>query len=65
MNLSNFEREFWEEISNSSLYFIMGVYNRPVSQVRALLAACRELAVDYETYSQTYYMFLDIKCNKF
>ena len=34
--------------------------NRPVSQMRVLLAACRELALDYDTL-QRRYMVLSIK----
>ena len=31
--------------------------NRPVSQMRALLAACRELALDYDTLPKALYGF--------
>ena len=31
--------------------------NRPVSQVRVPLAACRELAVDYDTFIKLLYVF--------
>ena len=31
--------------------------NRPVSQVRVPLAACRELAVDYDTFLKLLYVF--------
>ena len=31
--------------------------NRPVSQMRALLAACRKLAVDYDTFPKLLYVF--------
>ena len=33
--------------------------------MQALLAACRELAVDYDTFPKLLYIFLDIKRNQF
>ena len=32
-------------------------HNRPFSQMRALLVACRELALDYDTFPQLLYVF--------
>ena len=33
---------------DSKLWYLH--HNRPISQMRATLAACRELALDYNTY---------------
>ena len=43
---------------------VFSLPNKPVSQMRALLAACHKLALGYDTLANLLYV-LDIKRNKF
>ena len=46
----NYVYTILDQNSTVDIYNLTKLHNRPVSQMRALLAACSELAVDYDTF---------------